>query len=81
MDSDRAAILKIAVALGLIVVFLVAWFLTIGAPAPDEPEEEAIESSADVEDVVALGAVHPDEAPDAPCEPTVCGACPHPAVS
>ena len=46
MDKDKAAILKIAAAFVLIIVFLVAWFLTIGAPA-GEDEEAAVDALID----------------------------------
>ncbi len=47
MDQDKAAILKIAICLALLLIFLVVWFLTVGAPAGDE-EEEAVEASIEV---------------------------------
>jgi len=52
MDQDKAAILKIVIALALILVFLVVWFLTIGAPAGDE-EEEAVEASIEVGNAIS----------------------------
>ncbi len=51
MDQDKAAILKIVVCLALLLVFLVVWFLTVGAPAGDE-EEEAVEASVEVGNIV-----------------------------
>ncbi len=51
MDQDKAAILKIVICLALILVFLVVWFHTIGAPAGDE-EEEAVEASINIADAI-----------------------------
>ena len=51
MDKDRAAILKIVAAFTLIIVFLVAWFLTIGAPAGEE--EEAVDALTEVGSTMA----------------------------
>jgi hypothetical protein len=39
MDKDTAALLKFGIVVTIIVVLLVIWFLTIGAPQPDEEEE------------------------------------------
>jgi len=51
MDKDKAAILKIVIVVALIVIFLVVWFNTIGAPAGDE-EEEVVETAFAVKDAV-----------------------------
>ena len=51
MDKDKAAILKIVIVVALIVIFLVVWFNTIGAPAGDE-EEKVVEAAFAVKDAV-----------------------------
>ena len=51
MDKDKAAILKIVIVVALIVIFLVVWFNTIGAPVGDE-EEEVVEAAFAVKDAV-----------------------------
>ena len=51
MDKDKAAILKIVIVVALIVIFLVVWFNTVGAPAGDE-EKEVVETAFAAKDAV-----------------------------
>ena len=43
MSKDTLAVMKFAIAVAIIVILLVVWFMTIGAPAGDEEEEEIAE--------------------------------------
>ena len=38
MDKDSMALLKFAIAVAIIAILLVVWFMTIGAPAGEEEE-------------------------------------------
>ena len=41
MDRDSMALLKFAIAVIIIAVLLIVWFMTIGAPGDDEEEADA----------------------------------------